>query len=1062
MPVFFPFVLFIILFYKYFDEYFLSGLVSGRSIQDFIHLVLLLISMVIILSIISKKVSKDLEESRSLYQGLFNNSTEGLYQTTPSGKIISANPTLIKMLEFNNLEELLKRDLTKGSYVNPIKREEFKSALAEKGTIKNFESEWFTKNGNIITVNEGAKAVKNNLGEIIRYDGFVQDITIKKQLEKEIIETKDELDDFFKNDISASFSVSANGKILNCNETFLQLFNIKDLEEAKSKLINDLFYYPEIIVSLLKLLLTNKKITNKEVDFISNKGVKISCLLNLVGVYNENNKLIKVRGYLVDITQLKNAQNNLKLNEERFKLAVKATNEVIWERDLIKKTFWRSKNFATIFGWDPEDFGYTDEDIKKRMHPDDLERVSNKIYAFFESDNNNWEDSYRLLKADGSYAWVYDRAYKLNDKMGNPIKVVGSMANHTEKYIQQQKLKESEENYRNIVDNALIGVFETDLNGQILFCNQYIKDQSGYDLENEIESINIKDLYVDRSRRDEMMDLIKKNGFVTNFEVEFITKNKKIVQCLLNAKFVNNKLSGMLLDVTQLKKNESELVKFSQIINQSPLSIIITNKQGIIEYCNPKISEISGFTPTELIGKNPRIFSSGENSITDYKQLWQTLLSGNDWYGEFYNKNKNGELFWERASISPVFNSERNITHFIAIKEDITKEKRILEELTYAKDKAEESDRLKSAFISNMSHEIRTPMNGILGFSELLKSPNLTIEKQEKYISVIEKSGTRMLNTLNDIMDISRIESKNVKIYSKKVNINKQINEIYTFFKIEADKKGLKFCINSKSTNNNIIFNSDEDKLYAIVQNLVKNAIKFTKYGGIEIDYFVENKTLNIVVSDTGIGIPLERQPFVFDRFVQADIEDKGVFEGSGLGLTIAKSYAEMLGGEILLQSIEGVGSTFTLKMPINEIVENINNIEVISSGFKNNKEIKNLNILVVDDEELVQLYLQEILFKNSNNILVASNGILALEIFKANPTIDLILLDIQMPLLNGYEVARKIREFNKSVKIIAQTAFVQKGDREKSLEAGCDDYIAKPINQEELINKINKLMLKG
>jgi hypothetical protein len=1159
-----------------------------NSILLFILITLIIISY----QIISKNVEKELNDSKSLYQSLFDNSTVGLYQTTPQGKIISANPALIKMLEFDSLEDLMKVDFSNGIYVDQKKREEFIYLMEKLGEIKNFESQWYTKNGTIITIEEGAKAIKNNEGEIIRYDGvvenisdfkialtklkiseeqlnsvldinnigiwtfnfenqssfrtllhdkifgydslmpewtfdtymshvhtddinyvqecytnafkhgaafnfdcrivrtdgiirwvkisgnqvynkqnisiglsgMVQDITENKLKELEITEAKNELEDVFKNDISANFTTSVKGQILDCNRTFLKLFGFSSLEELKNIAITDLFNDSKKRTALLRTILINKKILNEEIDFITKKGTKINCLVNLVGVFDSNNKLIKTRGYLVNITNLKNTELQLKQSEERFRLASKATNEVIWERDLIHETFWRSENFETVFGWNQDDFKFTKNDIKDIVHPDDLKRVSDKLNAFLNNEDEYWEDNYRMLTKNGTYAYVHDRAFKLKDKNNVPIKFIGSMTNKTEEILQKQQLKESEENYKNIVENALIGVYQTDLKGNILFTNQYIKDQSGYVLNGEIETINILDLYVQPNKRDEMLATLQKNGFVNNYEVAFYTKNKEIRYCLMNAKLFENKIVGMLLDITQIKHHELELSKLSKAIYQSPVSVIITNLKGEIEYANPKASETTGYSFNELVGNNPSVLKSGEKSPEEYKELWNILLSGKEWFGEFHNKKKNGELFWEKTSISPVFDANNNITHFIAIKEDITKQKEMLGELTIAKEKAEESDRLKSAFLANMSHEIRTPMNGILGFSELLKTPNLSLEKQKKYIEIIEKSGSRMLSTINDIIDISKIESKLVTIYSKEVNISKQIQEIYTFFKPEATKKGLELVVSIDPKISDLTIQSDPDKIYAIIQNLVKNAMKFTKKGSVEIGCFLSNNNLQIFVSDTGIGIPTDRQPYIFDRFIQADIEDKEVYEGSGLGLTISKSYAEMLDGTIHLKSILGQGSTFTFIIPIKKTNENIdsdtNNTKSLATSKNNTKPI-NLNILIVDDESLVQLYLQEILFKKAANLLIASNGVEALEVFKANPNINLILLDIQMPIMNGYEVARQIRAFNKEVIIIAQTAFVQTDDREKSLAAGCNDYISKPINQSELFEKIEKYFSK-
>lgn len=243
------------------------------------------------------------------------------------------------------------------------------------------------------------------------------------------------------------------------------------------------------------------------------------------------------------------------------------------------------------------------------------------------------------------------------------------------------------------------------------------------------------------------------------------------------------------------------------------------------------------------------------------------------------------------------------------------KEKRALE-LMKAKEKAEESDCLKSAFLANMSHEIRTPMNGILGFSNLLKEPGLTGDTQQEYISIIEKSGARMLNIIDNIIDISKIESGLMEINLKKSNINDLVQYIYDFFKPEVESKRMKLLFSNLFRANDVIINTDREKLYAILTNLVNNAIKFTRHGFIQIGFDIKGKFLEFFVLDTGIGIPKDRQEAVFERFIQADISDKPAFQGAGLGLSIAKAYVELLGGEIWLESDGNTGTTFYFTIP--------------------------------------------------------------------------------------------------------------------------------------------------
>ncbi|NOU18792.1 MAG: response regulator [Bacteroidales bacterium] len=377
--------------------------------------------------------------------------------------------------------------------------------------------------------------------------------------------------------------------------------------------------------------------------------------------------------------------------------------------------------------------------------------------------------------------------------------------------------------------------------------------------------------------------------------------------------------------------------------------------------------------------------------------------------------------------------------------------------LAIAKEKAEESDALKSAFLANMSHEIRTPMNGILGFTDLLKAPNLSDKKHMEYIDVIQKSGIRMLNTVNDIIDISKIDSGQMEVVLKTVNIIDVIDSLYTFFYPEVENKGLQLFLRKELTIKDAILKTDRVKFNSILTNLIKNAIKFTDSGFIEIACKINNGYLWFSVKDTGIGIPDNRQIAIFNRFEQADIKDRRAYDGSGLGLAITKAYVEMLGGKIRVKSVENEGSTFYFTIPY--ISPDIQTPVVQKSSIDINVEdqIRNGKILIVEDDDISAIFLKESLEVLNAEIINVQTGEDAIAMCKTTPDIDIILMDIKLPGIGGYETTHRIREFNKKVFIIAQTAFALIGDKEKAIEAGCDDYISKPINTEILLQIINK-----
>ncbi len=367
-------------------------------------------------------------------------------------------------------------------------------------------------------------------------------------------------------------------------------------------------------------------------------------------------------------------------------------------------------------------------------------------------------------------------------------------------------------------------------------------------------------------------------------------------------------------------------------------------------------------------------------------------------------------------------------------------------------EKAQTADRLKSSFLANMSHEIRTPMNGILGFTSLLKDPEITVEQQHKYIKIIEESGVRLMGIINDIVDISKIESGLMEVNIQDVNIHEITEYLYDFFNPEARKKGIHLSVSNGLLQPELWIKTDKEKLYAILTNLLKNAILYTQEGSVKYGYRVESNIMRFFVIDTGPGIPKFLQDVVFERFMQADAARNQVIQGTGLGLSITKAYVEMLGGRIHLESIPGKGSEFYFTIPFSNLPKTSGfEIEKDSISFDDNY-FKDLRILIAEDD-LASILLLEALFpKTKYPVLKARTGLEVVEMCKNNPDLDFILMDIRMPELNGYEATKRIRAFNKTVKIIAQTAHGLSGDKEKALEAGCNDYISKPVNINQLL----------
>lgn len=626
----------------------------------------------------------------------------------------------------------------------------------------------------------------------------------------------------------------------------------------------------------------------------------------------------------------------------------------------------------------------------------------------------------------------------------------------------EEQLHDSLKEYKELIDGMNETVWIISTEGKLLDVNKTAVETLGYSREEllEIGLFGI-DFYLNADEIKKLAELMvadKKQLFHTIHT----TKEGKEIPVEINSTMIQYRGKQAILSIArnilERIQIEDKLRLLSRSVDQSPIGIAITNRDGIIEYINRSFTKISGYELKEVFGQTPRILKSGKHPAEFYKTLWDTILSGNDWFGEIINKRKDGSHYWEEVSISPVQDKNGEITHFISMRVNITEKKKMIEELVVAKEKAEESDRLKSAFLANMSHEIRTPMNGILGFTSLLSQPDLSGKDQEKYIEIIQKSGERMLNTVNDIIEISKIETGQVKLTIDEIHLNKHLILLTSFFQPDYEKKGLKLVIdNQLNVNKDKIF-VDKNKFDSVLTNLLKNAIKFTSNGTIIVGCKLKGDMLEFFVKDSGLGIPENKQDAIFDRFVQVETGISRCFEGSGLGLSISKSYVELMGGEIWVQSEIDTGSTFFFTIPFRLVLK-----ETKQQQIKNDPPVeatakaKKLNVLIVEDEESGQMYLETLLEHFCTRILIASNGKEAVELFKENRDIDLILMDLRMPGMDGYQATQHIKEMDKNVIIIAQTAFALGGDREKAISAGCDDYISKPINKNDLFSLIQK-----
>ena len=381
-------------------------------------------------------------------------------------------------------------------------------------------------------------------------------------------------------------------------------------------------------------------------------------------------------------------------------------------------------------------------------------------------------------------------------------------------------------------------------------------------------------------------------------------------------------------------------------------------------------------------------------------------------------------------------------------------------ELNKAKEKAEESDRLKSAFLANMSHEIRTPMNGIIGFSGMLNESGISEEKRMFYIDIITQSSHQLLSIVNDLLDISKIETGQMELNEDKIFLNALMDDLYSFFKPKADESKISLTHYKGLADEHSTIYSDGFKIRQILSNLVSNALKFTQKGQITFGYNPKDNELEFFVEDSGIGIDLEMHEKIFERFRQADDATTRRYGGAGLGLSICKGYVELLGGKIWLDSLPDNGSTFYFTTNYQPVDTSVKAFEPEQIKY-DDPDLKGFTILIAEDEEFNFLFIKEVLENHHMQVIHAKDGKEAWDKCIQYPEINLVLMDIKMPNMNGFEATRLIKERNPNLPIIAQTAYAMADDKEKILKAGCDDYISKPLKKEQLLKLLKKYLLK-
>jgi len=1020
------------------------------------------------------------------------------------GKIIDANSAFLKLWGYANKNNVLGKSLN----LFLKDKDDVEKILTELNKKNTWEGDYIAvrSDGSEFIAYGLATTVVDENGKTIGYQSSVIDITNRRKTEELLKESETSYRGLFNSVSESIYIQDENGFFLDVNEGASNMYGYDrktligktpDFVSAPGK--NDL----EAVGAMVQKAFKGEK---QQFEFWGKRKNGEEFLKDVrlyPGTYFNKKVIIAIA---TDITEKKKVEQLLRENEERYRAISNLTSDYLFstkaDENGVHNLVWIAGSFEKITGYTIDEYlkigGW-----RATLHPDELALDDIDLEKLRRNEKVNRQ--IRVYHKNGSLIWVRSSAQPVWDKKTNKlIGIYGAVEDITER--KQTEIIQKVQ--YNIADAAVTYKTLTELFENIRLELSAIINVNNFFIALYDEKTGLLKSDVDKDEVEEISEWPAKNsmtGYVIEQEKSVLLKKKDIKQLIESSKAgmigtipevwlgvpfkIGGKVFGVLvvqsydnpnaydqrsIEILEIvahelsifinhKKAEEETLKLSAVVVQSPTIVIITDPNGNIEYANPKFSEVTGYSFEEVKWKNPRILNSGFHTKQFFSTLWNTILAGKTWQGEFRNKKRNGELYWENALISPIIDLDGKITHFVAVKEDITEKKKMIEELIEAKEKAEEMNRIKSSFFANMSHELRTPMMGILGFSEVLMLELKDYPDYLKMVNSINASGQRLLETLNLILNLSKLEASKVSVELKTQNIIPILKECFESFESAATNKNINYSFISEYPD--ILCDIDQLLFASIFNNLLNNAIKFTDAGSINLSISVDSDYANISVTDTGVGISEAKQNLIWEEFRQASEGYNRGFEGTGLGLTIAKRYTDLMKGSISVKSLYGKGTTFKVGFPLS-----LKSSSAVSSANTNQNTMSTISseinpkakILYVEDDEISVKYVSTIT-KTLYIIDSAKDSDEALNMIKQNKY-DAILMDINLHRgMDGLELTKVIRKIDgyKSTPIVAITAFAMGHEKEEFLAKGMTHYLSKPFVKNQLLSLLESIVDK-
>ena len=1027
-----------------------------------------------------KRVEEELQHNQARLDGIIKSAMDAIISIDAYQRIVLFNPSAEEMFGYKS-EEVV------GKPIDRLIPEKFR--VLHRKHIKEFgKSGEATRRAGLTTPVTGLRAKGEEFpieatvsrieveGDMI-YTAIMRDISERREAEEALIQAENKYRSMFQNAVGGIYQTTPDGKFISANPTLAEMLGYDSPEELIS-IINDIAQ--QVYVDSNRRIdfenLVDKLgiVRDFEIEVYRRDGSKIWASISARIVRDSNNEILYYEGAFQDITERKVAEDNLIKSEKKFR--------TLTELALIAIYIYRKNKFIYVNKYSVEMTGYTSEELLSMefmdiIHPDYIDFVKERSESRQAEKDVPTRSEFKIIKKTGEEVWV-DETAELIEFEGE-LAILGTATDVTVKKEAEDIVKKTRDALRAVIESSPLAIYDLDLKGNVMsIWNDASEKMFGW---KEDEVLGKPLPFITKEMKEDfevMMDKILSGETITGLERQRARKNGSLIDISIAAAPLHdtesnvNGMMAVISDITERKQAEEKLHLLNTAVENANEIIIITDTEPI-EYFGPKIiyvneafTEVTGYTRKEVINKNMEILQGEKTDEKTLKYIREKLIAKESFHVELINYKKDGSEFWIEIDSHPIINEDGEVTHRIAIERDITERKQAEEELVRAKESAEIANHAKSEFLAVMSHEIRTPLNAIIGYSSLLLNTTLDGEQTE-FLETIQSSGQSLTEIISEILDYSKIESGKIEHDIKNFDLIENLEEIFNIVALKAEEKKLKLFYEFEEE---ILrdYTGEISFIRQILLNLINNAIKFTDEGHIKIS--VESRyrerekkwELKFAVKDTGIGIPAEKMNRLFKPFSQVDSSTTRVYGGTGLGLAISDRLCKLMGGKMWVESKVKKGSTFYFTVKVKPyIAEDIFRTKTDVKFDSKEHSKKDIKIILAEDNLINQKVICKIIEKMGYDVRVVSDGTELINILKTEEH-DLVIMDLQMPIMDGLDATRKIRkgecgEKNKNVYIIALTAHAMNEDRAACFEVGMNDYLSKPIQIEHLNNALKK-----